>query len=349
MKINVDYKSLNDDISKILSNLNGQYFVFDTPLKETLKFVIKNNDQYNIFSSCKIKNYEIELNIYLEGDKIIIILKYKIQNYPTHFEFFGIYPYKSEISKNSVLDKNQIDNHIVNQNQNSNNSIQSENSKKIIDKLINSKFGIKNFSGSCAIASIIQILAHSKIFLFSFYENPQHSHSKDISNALMDLFQSMSSSKEYYLQDEFEKFFLKIKKYFNLNKIEPTYFLNLLIQQLDKENKGIISPIFAGKSIINCYYNNYIQKQLNDRFLIYMLNVCNYQTIKDYIDKGQKSYNEKCEKTFQIEKICETSNIFIINVKCNNQYVNFPNTINIREKSYTLYGINIYNDNHSIA
>ncbi len=353
MKINVDYNSLNDDLSKILSNIDGQYILYENiPTKEKLKFMIKNNAQSEISSSCTIQNYEIELSIYCKDNKIIIKLRYKDLYYRQYFELYQIYPYKSEILKNtnySLIDNNQIDNHAINKNNNLNNSIHSENPKQIIDKLLNSKIGLVNFSGSCAIASIIQILAHSKFFLNSFYKNSQHSQSKEISNALMNLFHSMSSSKEKYLQDEFITFFVKIKQYFNLNKIEPTYFLNLLIKQLDKENHGIISPNFAGKSIINCY-NNTINSptQLTDSFLIYMLNICNNQSIEDYIAKGQVLTNEY-SNAYQIEQINKTSDIVIINVRCNINNISFPQKINIKEKSYTLYGINEYNDIHSTA
>lgn len=385
-QIQVNDKVKNDNMNKILSILNGQYIINDKIyILRKLKFEISKDVNSEINSLCEINDSKIKLSINLKNDKIIITLRYDYLN--SHFYLFQILPYKIEISNNnnnSVMDKKKDDNHTdkVKNIKNSNNSIHSENPNQIIENLLNSQIGLINVSGSCAIASIIQVLAHSKYFLQYFYQESD-TPLKKISNALKNLFYCMSSRKQVYLKEEFHKFFLEIKNFFKLNKFESTYFLNLLIHQLDKENNGKISQIFAGKSIINCYnynysnnynsssfnynnnYNNlyYYTKnynpssfnsrnnynsstQIQDSFLIYMLNIYNNQTIEEFFIKGQTLNNEDSKK-FQIEKIIETSKIFIINLRCNNNKVEFPSSLQINEKSYNLYGINKYNDNHS--
>ena len=91
-------------------------------------------------------------------------------------------------------------------------------SKDIIKKLSESKVGLINAGGSCYMASIIQILIHTRLFLEQLYNNKSFNNSNSLSNLFLNFIERIANFVDSNIQS------MDIKNFANeYNKINNKF------------------------------------------------------------------------------------------------------------------------------
>lgn len=226
------------------------------------------------------------------------------------------------------------------------NSAHGNSTSNEINEIYNSTIGLRNIGGSCSIASVIQILAHTRCFLNEFLKNYKHNHnSNSISTLFYNLLMSFKNKNE---TSEFYDFCMRIKSQTGNN---PMYFCCKFLDKLNKENPGIIDLFSGIKKVIfeNQHYDND-----RESFLFQLVYLSYDEQLKDILFNkpnlvkiGNKCYN-------QIENLIEGPKILMINIeteKMKGYYFSFeiPKNLKIGNFTYKLYAFNKYDDNHSKA
>ena len=216
-----------------------------------------------------------------------------------------------------------------------------------IHKLINSKIGLYNAGGSCYMASIIQILIHSKVFLEEFLKlknNNKNSLTYLFGNFIKKIANSSSNNIEI---SYFAKEYNKINNKFNGEKgNNPMTFFNEFIKKLGEENKGKILNIFSGKKKI--YFGQIPDSDYEEDFIFNLVNLDKdrYNIKKALEDVKQLEGND----TYCIwEEIIEKPKILIINLEVDKIKYKIEEEIDVGGAKYNLKAINRYTNYHSIA
>jgi len=229
------------------------------------------------------------------------------------------------------------------------NKIDNENlsNTEYINKLINSKIGLYNAGGSCYMASIIQILIHTKVFLEEFLKlenNNRNSLTYLFGNFIKEIANSSSNNIEI---SYFAKEYNKINYKFNGEKgNNPMTFFNEFIKKLGEENKGKILNIFSGKKKI--YFGQIPDSDYEEDFIFNLVNLDKdrYNIKKALEDVKQLEGND----TYCIwEEIIEKPKILIINLEVDKIKYKIEEEIDVGGAKYNLKAINRYTNYHSIA
>ena len=119
----------------------------------------------------------------------------------------------------------------------------------MIKKLSESKIGFYNAGGSCYMASIIQILIHSKIFLDKFLSK-EYKNKNSFSSTFLDFLKKLENSDKSieikYLANDYNYINSKFKGNTGNN---PIKFFTEFIKELSKDNNEV-EKIFKGKKYI---------------------------------------------------------------------------------------------------
>ena len=231
------------------------------------------------------------------------------------------------------------------------NKIANENlsNTEYINKLINSKIGLYNAGGSCYMASIIQILIHSKVFLEEFLKlenNNRNSLTYLFGNFIKEIANSSSNNIEI---SYFAKEYNKINNKFNGEKgNNPMTFFNEFIKKLGEENNGNILNIFSGKKKIS--FKGIPDSDYEEDFIFNLVN----------LDSKKPNIKEALEEVKQLEgndniciweEIIEKPKILIINLEGDKiEYkIEEDEKIDVGGTKYHLKAINRYTNYHSIA
>ena len=221
--------------------------------------------------------------------------------------------------------------------------------------LINSKIGLYNAGGSCYMASIIQILIHSKVFLEEFLKlenNNRNSLTYLFGNFIKEIANSSYNKKEI---SYFAKDYNKINYKFNGEKgNNPMTFFNEFIKKLGEENDEKILKIFSGKKKI--YFGeirdlNY--EEDSDYEEDFIFNLVNLDEERYNIKKALEELKqlEGNDNIFIREEIIEKPKILIINLEGDKiEYkIEEEEKIDVGGTKYHLKAINRYTNYHSIA
>ena len=215
------------------------------------------------------------------------------------------------------------------------------------NELLKSKIGLYNAGGSCYMASIIQILIHSKEFLDTFLEekiNNKNSLSYLLYKFIEEIANSNNSIEIEYFADQYNKINYKFNGWNN-----PMTFFTEFIKQLDKEGTKV-SNIFTGQKHIE--FIGMPELDYDENFIFYLAYLDkSHQTLydvlyeeKEFEDDGNNRNNLKLR-----EIIVKRPKILIINVEIEDIEYKFEEKLYIEEDEYNLKAINRYTDFHSTA
>ena len=222
------------------------------------------------------------------------------------------------------------------------------NSKDIIKKLLNSRIGLYNAGGSCYMASIIQILIHSELFLEQFYKNKSYYSLYSLSSKFLNFIEKIANSVDSIEIKNFSNEYNKINNKFSGNKgNNPMTFFNEFIKNLSEETNENILKLYMGKRYIK--FEGMSDLNYEEDFTFFLV----------VLDKRNDNIQDKLyeEKTFEddenlkfTEEIIVKPNIFIINLEFDD-YIDYKIEywIKVDDISYNLKAINKYTDFHSIA
>jgi len=224
--------------------------------------------------------------------------------------------------------------------------------KDIIKKLLESKIGLINAGGSCYMASVIQILIHSKQFLEQFYNNKTFNNSKPLSYLFKNFIEKIANfvgSREYstyikYFANEYNKI---NNKFTGEKGNNPMTFFTEFIKKLSEETNDNILNLFMGKRYIKFEGMSDLNYKEDFIFLLMVLNK-KIKFIQDAIYEDKEIENNNNLKI--IEEIIVKPNILIINLEFDD-YIQYKieNWIKVYNTNYQLKAINRYNDYHSTA
>ena len=222
------------------------------------------------------------------------------------------------------------------------------NFNQIKDNLLKSEIGLYNAGGSCYMASIIQILIHSKKFLDKFLTPLSYQNKKSLSYLLFNFIKDISYSKVNAIEiKQFAENYNKINNKFNGEKgNNPMTFFNEFIKKLGEENNGNILNLFMGKKDIK--FEGMPELNYEEDFIFYLLTLDkNNKKIMDAYYDVKEFENDENVKL--VETIKVAPEILIINLEIENIGYNFEETIYLEETTYKLKAINRYSDFHSVA
>ena len=228
--------------------------------------------------------------------------------------------------------------------------------EKLKNKLLKSEVGLYNAGGSCYMASIIQILIHSKKFLDIFLNikiEDLNSLSYLFYNFIKEIAISDNSIEIKSFANKFNEFNYKFNGYHGNN---PMTFFNEFIKQLAEEtNRNILNLFMGRKSII---FDGMPELNYDEDFIFYLAvldenkNIL-YDIIYDEKELEDFNDNNKDNKTKIIENIIYKPEIFIINLEIEDIEYNFEEEIYLEDNDnyikYNLKAINRYTDFHSTA
>ncbi len=370
------------------SRINGQNIILDK--NDPFVDYIKNNYPKLSFNINKNKilpikhsnyskrniHWEIGLSIETKDDLTFIRLFFK-QNYKIISDFINIFNF--EIIKTELIQKKEKENKNKNENVNEKNITKAEENypnrgrkdiKKIVLKyeipcinsneknetkqlknLLESKVGLENQGATCYMASILQVLIHTDIFLKTFYEN--YKNTGGVSKILYNLFNKILSSKNQRRKS------ISLAEFVNeLNKIDPRYdpnrgnnpilFFTHFIEHLDKENNYSIKSLFSGKKSYK--YKKYKFYNYTEDFLIYIIQINENSDVNGLNQLINLTSILDMDNDIDImeESIIESSSILIINIdNVDSRGFKIEHKIKILDNQYELYAINSYNDHHS--
>ena len=196
-------------------------------------------------------------------------------------------------------------------------------------------------------ASIIQILIHSQIFLEVFLNNSYQN-----KNSLTYLFynfideianSSVDKIEIYNFANEYNKINHKFNGYKGNN---PMTFFNEFIKKLAEENDDNILKIYSGKKKI--IFEGMSELDYEEDFIFNLVNLDNrHRKIADAMKK--KVEFEDIENIQLKEEITIKPGILTINLEVENIYYNFEEEIEVEKTKYNLKAINSYNNYHSTA
>lgn len=368
------------------SLINGQNIILDKKndlideikmYHQKLIFKINKNKietlKYTIYLKRKNVHCEIGLSIEPKDDLTFIRLFFK-QNYKIISDFSNIFNF--EIIKTQLIQKKEKEN----ENENEKNITKAEenypnkgrkDTKKVVRRyeipcinsneknetkqlkkhLLESKVGLENQGATCYMASILQVLIHTDIFLKTFYEN--YKNTGGVSKILYNLFNKIVSSKNQ------RKKSISLEEFVNeLNRIDPRYnpkrgnnpilFFTHFIEHLDKENNHSIKSLFSGKKIYK--YKKYENFNEIEDFLIYIIQINDKTNVNGLTQLINLTSILDMDNDFDImeESIIESSSILIINIDgVDSRGFKIEHKIQILDNQYELYAINSYNDYHS--
>ena len=216
-----------------------------------------------------------------------------------------------------------------------------------INKLINSKIGLYNAGGSCYMASIIQILIHSKVFLEEFLKIKNNNRNsltylfgnfiKEISNSSFDKIEISKFAEEYN----------KINNKFNGYKgNNPMTFFNEFIKKLGEENNENILKIYSRKKKIS--FKGIPESDYEEDFIFNLVNLDQERkNIKDALEEPKQLEDD--DNIYIWEEITEKPKILIINLEGDKIRYKIEEKIYVGRAKYNLKAINRYTNYHSIA
>ena len=221
---------------------------------------------------------------------------------------------------------------------------------KIIQNLLESKIGLINAGGSCYMASIIQILIHSKLFLEEFYKNKNVHEINPLSKLFSNFIEKIASFEGSFDSIEIKNFaqeFNKINYKFSGDKgNNPMTFFTEFIKKLS-EKKNDILKLFMGKRYMNFKGMSELNYEEDFIFYLIVLNKKNYFITTSLCEEKEFEDNKDLKL---IEKITVKPETLIINLEFNeNIEYNIENWIKVDDVDYELKAVNRYNDYHSTA
>lgn len=218
-------------------------------------------------------------------------------------------------------------------------------------KLLESKIGLNNAGGSCYMASIIQILIHSKLFLEEFYKNKNVHEINPLSKLFSNFIEKIASFEGSFDSIEIKNFaqeFNKINYKFSGDKgNNPMTFFTEFIKKLSEKNNDILK-LFMGKRYIK--FEGMSELNYEEDFLFFLANLNENEDkyiLYDSIYEQKKFEDNKNLKV--IEELIVKPDIFIINLEIDDIEYNFEESINIEGIEYHLKAINRYTTYHSTA
>ena len=198
-------------------------------------------------------------------------------------------------------------------------------------------------------ASIIQILIHSKVFLEEFLKlknNNRNSLTYLFGNFIKEIANSSYNKKEI---SYFAKDYNKINYKFNGEKgNNPMTFFNEFIKKLGEENNGNILNIFSGKKKIS--FKGIPDSDYEEDFIFNLVNLDEERyNIKKALEELKQL--EGNDNIFIREEIIEKPKILIINLEGDKiEYkIEEDEKIDVGDTKYHLKAINRYTNYHSIA
>ena len=214
-----------------------------------------------------------------------------------------------------------------------------------INNILKSKIGFYNSGGSCYMASILQILIHSKIFMNEFLKknnSKKNTLSKKLLDFIIEIENSNKSIKIKKFSNEFNKINSKFDGYRGNN---PMKFFVEFIKQLGEENKNIIN-IFTGKKFIK--FNGKSELNYEEDFIFYMVIIDEKNNNLKKAIYQEKEFEED-ENLKLSEEIIVKPEILIFNIGIENTDYNFEEFLNLGDAYYELKSINRYSNSHSIV
>ena len=265
-------------------------------------------------------------------------------------------------SKDTSNKDNYKDNKSINNNMDSKNINEKQQDKKdskyglfkkqieeLKNKLLKSEVGLYNAGGSCYMASIIQILIHSKKFLDIFL-NIEFKDSNSLSylfyNFIKKIAISDSSIEIKSFANKFNEFNYKFNGYHGNN---PMTFFNEFIKKLAEESNENILNLFKGRKTI--IFDGMSELNYDEDFIFYLAVLDKkHRKLNDIIYEEKRMEDNK---TKIIENIIYKPEIFIINLEIEDIEYNFEEKIYLKDNDnyieYNLKAINRYTDFHSTA
>jgi len=220
----------------------------------------------------------------------------------------------------------------------------------IIQNLLESKIGLINAGGSCYMASIIQILIHSRLFLEQFYNNKKNNNnylSEQFLNFIQNIARSVDSNNSIQIKDFANKYNKLNNKFRGDKGNNPMTFFTDFIKKLSEETNENILKLFMGKRYIKFEGMSDLNYEENFIFFLAVLNE-NKNILCESIFEQKEFEDNKNLKL--IEEIIVKPEILIINLEFDD-YIQYSieNWINVYNINYELKSINRYNDFHSTA
>ena len=307
-------------------NFQGNYNVPNSRNKNNIYSNKDNNVDYQINDSSNIhsKNY-------------IIQKRYQFYEDERSLQYFEENNKKKKRERNPSFYPKNV-NKIANQNLS--NTVD-------INKLINSKIGLYNAGGSCYMASIIQILIHSKLFLEEFLKlknNNRNSLTYLFGNFIKKIANSYFNKIEIF---DFAKEYNKINNKFNGQKgNNPMTFFNEFIKKLEEENDEKITKIYSGKKKIS--FVGMPDSDYEENFIFNLVNLDKERrNIKAALEEVKQLEGD--DNIYILEEIIEKPKILIINLEVDKIKYNIEEEIDVGDTKYNLKAINRYTNYHSIA
>lgn len=223
------------------------------------------------------------------------------------------------------------------------------NSQQLKNKLLDSKIGLYNAGGSCYMASIIQILIHSKLFLDQFLKIKNDS-MYSLSSKFFNFIEKIANSVDSIGIKNFSKEYNEINNKFSGDKgNNPLTFFNEFIKKLSEETNENILKLYMGKRYIKFKGMSNLNFEEDFTFILVVLNKrLGNDNIQEKLLEEKAFENDKNLKC--IEEISVKPDILIINLEFDD-YIEYKIEywIQVDDISYNLKAINRYTDYHSIA
>ena len=223
-------------------------------------------------------------------------------------------------------------------------------SEETKNKLLESKIGLINAGGSCYMASIIQILIHSRLFLEQFYNNKKNDNnylSEQFLNFIQNIARSVDSNNSIQIKDFANKYNKLNNKFRGDKGNNPMTFFTDFIKKLSEETNENILKLFMGKRYIK--FEGMSDLNYEENFIFYLI-VLNKKitTIQEALYEKKEFEDNKNLKL--IEEIIVKPEILIINLEFDDDIeYNFEESIIIDRIKYNLKAINRYTNCHSTA
>ncbi len=376
------FYTINVKESPSFSLINGQNIILDK--NDPFVDNIKNNHQKLSFkinrnkilpikhpNNSKRNNVQYEIGLSIESkDDLTSIRLFFEQDYKIISDFINIFNF--EIIKTELIQKKEKENEKNKTKAEGNypnrgrkdikkifvrygiSCIDSTEKNQMIEfrkNLLESKVGLENQGATCYMASILQVLIHTDIFLKTFYEN--YKNIGGVSKILYNLFNKILSSKSQHKQsislEEFVNELNEIDSRYNSKRgNNPILFFTHFIEHLDKENNYSIKSLFSGKKSYK--YEKYEHYNYIEDFLIYIIQINENSDVNGLNQLINLTSILDMDNDIDImeESIIESSSILIINIdNVDSRGFKIEHKINILDNQYELYAINSYNDHHS--
>jgi len=224
-------------------------------------------------------------------------------------------------------------------------------SEETKNKLLECKIGLINAGGSCYMASIIQILIHSKLFLEQLYINKANNKINSLSYQFLNFIEKIANVAGYEDSIEIKNFaseYNKINNKFRGDKgNNPMTFFTEFIKKLSEETNDNILKLFMGKRYIK--FKGMPDLNFHEDFIFFLASLNeNKYILYDSIFEEKEFENNNNLK--MIEEITFKPEIFIINLEIDDDIeYNFEELIIIDRIEYYLKAINRYTKYHSTA